>query len=179
MKILIFEIIGLLLVVPSFKILWQFTKKKPIADFEFENGSKEFELEIPGNYSISIIGAGFVRQIQKADVRLIINKSQPLKIAVNKIRPRFKQDGRTGIEYWSFSTSNYGHCILTLTNLEGIEAKSSLLGSKRIFEHPIDHNKLRLLVHQSVKPWVKLISIISIVLGAILIFFGFTFLFVK
>lgn len=172
MKILIVEIIGFALLAFSLKVLLQIRSINPIAVFNFEDASHEFEVEKPGYYSISILGAGFVREVKRVMIKLALNNGDAIEVDANKIAPRFTKDKRIGIEYWGFSTNNAGRYNITLTNLEHLEAKSSMLRSKRLFESPIEHSKLRIFLHQSIRPLNKLISIVSLILGVGLIVSG-------
>lgn len=172
MQILIAELIGFVLIAYSIKILLKSGSINPITAFKFENASHEFEVEKPGYYSISILGAGFVREVQRAIIKLTLNNGDTLEVEVNKIAPRFSKENRIGIEYWGFSTSNIGRYFITFSNMEHVEAKSSMLRSKRLFESPIDHSKLKIIIHQSIQPFHKLISIVSLILGVGLVLFG-------
>jgi len=59
LKVILVELIGLALVAWSLKVLLKiFTK--PIAVFKFEDGKYPFEIQVPGYYSISVLGAGFI-----------------------------------------------------------------------------------------------------------------------
>jgi hypothetical protein len=172
MKILIVEFIGFVLIVYSLKTLLKIRSINPIAVFNFEDASHEFKIQKPGYYSISILGAGFVREVERVIIKLTLDNSNSLEVDVNKIAPRFTKDKRIGIEYWGFSADSIGRYIITLSNLQHVEAKSSMLRSKRLFESPIDHSKLRIFIHQSIPPLHKLISIVSLIFGTGLIVFG-------
>ncbi len=172
MKILIVELIGFVLIALSLKILLQLRSMNKIAVFNFEDASHEFKIEKPGYYSISILGAGFVREVERVVIKLTLDNSNSPEVGVNKIVPRFIKEKQMGIEYWGFSTDSIGWYFITLSNLEHVEAKSSMLRSKRLFESPIDHSNLRIFIHQSIPPLHKLISIVSLIFGTGLIVFG-------
>lgn len=172
MKILVIELIGFALIAYSIKMLLKSRSINPVATFKFEDASHEFQLEKPGYYSISILGAGFVREVQRAIIKLTLKNDHTLQVGVNKIAPRFSKETRIGIEYWGFLTDDTGRCLITFSNMEHVEAKSSMLRSKRLFESPIDHSKLQIIIHQSTQPFYKLTSIVSLILGTGLVLLG-------
>jgi len=144
----------------------------PIAVFNLEDNSHEFEIQRPGYYSISILGAGFVRELQSVASKLILNDLDDLEVGVHLLAPRFRKDGRMGIEYWGFSTSGIGRCTITLSNMKYIEAYDSMLMPERMFESPVDHSRLKVIIHPSAQPLYKYISVVSLVLGVWLVVIG-------
>lgn len=170
MEILL-ETLGTTMVASSLWIVFYNWGKKTVAIFEFVDAEREFDIKKPGFYSVSIAGAGFLRDVEKVNIRLTHDGHL---LAVNRyaLAPRFRKEGTMGVECWGFSARSLGRYIVTLSNLEKIEAKSSMLRSKRLFESPIDHGNLRILVHESRRPIYKLISIVSLVFGIGLILIG-------
>ena len=156
----------------SFKMFLKGMRINPIGVFNLEDNSHEFEIERPGYYSISILGAGFVRELQRVTIKLTLNNVYDLEVGVHMIAPRFRKDSRMGIEYWGFSTSGIGRCTITLSNMEYIEAYDSMLIPQRVFESPIDHSKLKVIIHPSLPPIHKVASVFSLILGVWLVVAG-------
>jgi len=166
------QLLGLALIVYSIKIFWQFQGIEPVGIFNFEDATNEFEIQLPGYYAISILGAGSIHETEKIVLQLLINTNQILEVNTNAIATRFRNDGKIGTEYWGFTTADTGPCVLTITNTARAEAKESMLISKRMFEDPIDHKKLKLLIYPTIRPLYKISRIISLVLGVNLIVIG-------
>jgi hypothetical protein len=169
-KILI-EITGLVLLAWSLKVLLQFFTK-PIAVFRFEDATHQFEIGKPGYYSISVLGAGFIHLVQRVAIKITSDNDDGSNVRIHHVTFFSTTEGRKEIHCWGFSISHAGNYILSISNLDQIDAYSSMLRSKRIFESPIDHSKLRILIHQSVKPAYQLAAILALILGTNLIFHG-------
>jgi hypothetical protein len=144
----------------------------PIAEFNLEDNSHQFEIVSPGYYSISILGAGFIRELQSVSSRLTLNNLYDLEVCVHKLAPRFTKDNRIGIEYWGFSTNGIGRCMITLSNVQYIQAYGSMLNSKRVFESAVEHSRLKVIIHPSIRPVYKFLSIVSLILGVGLVLSG-------
>jgi hypothetical protein len=164
-------LVAIVLITLSLRVLLKAVRRSPIGIFALDNLEKRFEIKSSGYYSISILGAGHIREVQRVSIKLTLNTSQVLAWNVNEIPFRFTQDGKMGVEYWGFRTDTTGNCELIISNPEGIEAKESMLLSKRLFQSPIDHSKLKILIYQSARPIHKLFSILAIIAGIGLILF--------
>lgn len=172
MNLLLIEIIGFFLLAFSLKELLKMRTIDPISILQFEDSTHEIEFKNTGYYSISVLGAGSVNEIKSASIKVASRDNKVLDLTANKIAPRFTKENQIGIECWGFSVTNVGKYDITLTNLKHIEAKKSILGSKRLFELPIEHVKLRILIHQSIQPVKKLFFIFTLIISVILIFSG-------
>lgn len=98
--------------------------------------------------------------------------NQVLKVNQDTLPYRFKHDGEMTTEYCSFVASRAGSCKFKIDNTQDIEAKESMLMSKRLFMPPISHTKMKLIIHKRVKPTYRLIAIVSLVFGSILLSYG-------
>lgn len=176
MKIFAFYFVAALLIGLLIIMLTKIMNKKLITVFSLDNCPKQFEILSKGYYSIAILGAGFIREKEKVDIKLVLNENQIIDVNANKFAFRFIKDKKTAIEYWNFVTSDAGSCELAFINVENIEAKKSMLKSKRLFQSPIDHGKLKGLVYKTINPIYRLISIVIFVIVTSLILFGVTLL---
>jgi len=163
-------LVGILSLALSMKGVFQ--ARKPMAVLKFESGSHEFEIKTPGDYSISIFGAGSIQGDTNLDIQLVLEDQWRLKVTENRMAPRFSLEGNVGIEYWRFSTTKAGRCVLTLANLEDVIAKDSMLWSKAQFQSPNDHRRLKLLVAQSVEPLHRTLSLVGFVVGGAFVIIG-------
>lgn len=174
LRILIVELIGLALVAWSLKVLLKiFTK--PIAVFNFEDGEYPFEIQEPGYYSISVLGAGFIQLVQRIIVK-ITSERDGSNVRIRHVTFYSTTEGRKEIHCWGFSIHHAGSYTISFSNLDQIEAYRSTLRSKRFFESPMEHSKLRILIHRSVKPIYQLGGMIALFLGVNLILYGIFYL---
>jgi hypothetical protein len=156
-------ITGLLMTTWSLYVL--FRGNNPVADFNFKNGTYDFELKSEGYYSVSILGAGFISERQRIDVTLRQGEDDPVKVKPNWPAVRFTKNGEVGMEHWGFSTVKPGHCVLSFENLEDLEVKSAV-EIKHVFNAPVQPDNLKILIHASAHPLIKLIAILTFVAGA-------------
>jgi len=166
-------IIGVVIAAYSVIILLKTKREKPIGVFKFEDGSNFFLVESPGYYSISILGASNIyERTKKILIELVQNGDHPIKVKKNLLSIKFKKDGKVGAEIWGFTVSDPGGCVLSLGNLQDLGIESSILLTKELFQDPIEPAMLKILIYRSVRPVVKLIAIISLVLGIYLSMYG-------
>lgn len=171
MELLAVELTGFILLVWSLKVIFKFYKK-PIAVFRFEDATHQFEIDKPGYYSISVLGAGFIHLVQRVAIKITSDDSDASNVRIRHVTFFSTTEGRKEIHCWGFSISHAGKYILKISNLDQIDAYSSMLRSKRLFESPVDHSKLRILIHQSVKPTYQLAAMLALILAINLIFHG-------
>lgn len=171
MELLAVELTGFILLVWSLKVIFKFYKK-PIAVFRFEDATHQFEIDKPGYYSISVLGAGFIHLVQRVAIKITSDDSDASNVLIRHVTFFSTTEGRKEIHCWGFSISHAGKYILKISNLDQIDAYSSMLRSKRLFESPVDHSKLRILIHQSVKPTYQLAAMLALILAINLIFHG-------
>jgi hypothetical protein len=169
-KILI-EITGLVLLAWSLKVLLKYYKK-PIAVFNFEDGNYPFEIQKAGYYSISVLGAGFIDFEQRVIIKITSGESDASNVRVNYLLFSSTREGQKEVQCWGFSIRHTGNYTISFSNLDQTEGYHYTLRSKRFFESPIDHSKLRILIHRSVKPAYRLAAILALILGVNLIFHG-------
>jgi hypothetical protein len=174
MELLAVELTGFILLVWSLKVLLKFYKK-PIAVFNFEDGNYPFEIQRAGYYSISVLGAGFIQLVQRIVVK-ITSDDDASKVRVRHVTFYSTTEGRKEIHCWGFSISHAGNYIFSISNLDQIEAYRSTLRSKRFFESPLEHSKLRIVIHRSVKPMHQLAAAIALILGVNLVLYGIYYL---
>jgi len=160
------------LVAYAIKLFLQFKSIEPVAIFDFEDATNEFAIHSTGYYSISVLGAGSIYETGKIAMRLVVNEDEILDVRASPIATRFRRDGEIGVECWGFSTDSVGPCVLTIANSESVEAKDSMLISKGMFQSPINHRKLKLLIYENIRPLFKVLAVVSLVVGVNLIVIG-------
>lgn len=169
----IIQVLGLVLVVWSIIMFVRMNQQTHSYVFNFADGAFEFDIEFPGVYSIAVLGAGFVGKLELVDVQLEVNNSDLIKTARYIISPRFRNGTHMGTGCWYFTAESQGHYKLSLSNLKAVEAKESMLISRRIFQDPINGSNLNIMVYKSIKPLYQFLSFVGFPLGLYMVGVGF------
>ncbi len=170
------QIIGFALIAWSFVMLVKMCRTTPSVVFDFEDGTYEFDIESPGFYSIAVLGAGFVGKFEQVRVQ-VEDENGSTEVEPYIIALRVSKGAQMATGCWYFKAETPGHYRLSISNLGAVEAKSSMLPSKRIFQSPLDRRELNILIHKSIAPLHQVFIIIGFVIGFgvnifILVFFS-------
>jgi len=158
----------------SFKTLMA----KSIASFKISETESEIEINKPGKYSICILGAGLIENLNDSSFTLI-NKNNNKKIPLKEllIKPRFSKNMKLGIELIEFSILDPGNFILTIKDYDKLKAKSSQLFLKNLTSPNIDINTTTIIVRETQSLIKKIGAIILLVLGVNASAWGFILIF--
>lgn len=172
MEILI-GLIGVISVGWSLVTLVDLMRADPRFVFGFEDGVLEFEIESPGVYSIAVLGAGYVGNLSQVSTSLQTNSHDPLDVRRYIVNPRMRIDGQMATGCWHFIAEGLGNYTLSFSNLAAIKAKESMTPVRGVFRKPIDSNRLRIIIHRSVRPLYQFLAILGLVVGLQMIFASF------
>lgn len=157
---------GLAIFIWSAIALIKAKKSKRIVLFPLNSEKKILTFDETGLYSISFLGAGYIKNINATLTSSELDNKVPVKL--NRLFPsyRYKLNGELGLEYWNFTIEHAGSYNLRFQNLERLIARSSVLRYKIPFQKQIEADSLKILVKKAIPPVYRVISIIGLVLGA-------------
>ena len=171
-------IVGIILLVLSIRTFLSVKRGDPIGAFRLESGTYEFDITVPGFYSVAIVGAGHVRQKGQTAATLTISATREVEVNKDSFKIRSTYDGRISTDYWNFVCDVPGHVTLTLSNVETLEIGESMLSSSRLLflfplnrmlEKPIAHTRLGIHVYRSVPALQRLLAVLATLVGGWLV----------
>ena len=166
-------LIGVISVGWSLVTLAHLMRADPRFVFEFEDGVLEFEIESPGVYSIAVLGTGYVGNLSQVSTRLQTNSRAPLDVRRYIVNPTMRIEGQMATGCWYFIAEGHGNHTLSLSNLGAIKARESMSPVRRVFRKPIDSNRLRIIIHRTVRPLYQFLAILGLVIGLQMFFASF------
>ena len=166
-------IIGLTMFFFGVKWFLKSFNSKEIIEFPFLDNHKEFEIKNTGLYTIQILGAAQITNSGQFTIRLI-NKDNQKNIALKDyfLKPRFRKNWKIGIEYLHFKITESGNYIIKLENQNSFVAKKSMLKINSPFQQNKPSNNLKIIIKEAITPSKKLLSILFLVLGVNISFWG-------
>ena len=137
-------------------------------------GQKEFNFEInsPARYfSISFTGGMSVNTDANFNIRLTDMVGNSIAVSKELMMFRSFYKSKPCVEVYSFKCLP-GSYSLVLDAVEGLEVKKSMLRFKQLFQKPINHNNVGLLIRGTLSFKEKLMMMVFLVVGILLINFG-------
>ncbi|SFU65406.1 hypothetical protein SAMN05216480_111123 [Pustulibacterium marinum] len=166
---ILFIVLGFIgLTMTFFGVKWTVTsfKAKEISCFPFNNLKKEFEIKRPGQYTLSIIGGGFVGNTSNFHISVKTKDHQKIvDYEENFMRPRFRKNGKIGVEYLQFKISDSGLYKVEIENPEDLIVKKSIVKTKQFFQAPLAVENIEISIGETIPISKKLFGIIFLVLG--------------
>jgi hypothetical protein len=152
----------------SLPVLFRIVRCRIIGCFPFKDWIQELEIMSNGFYSISVLGAGSIRQTN--EIKFTITRDDE-SVACEQTRPRytFVKNNVIAVAGWGFAITSAGRYTIKATNLERLEGKTSTLMSKRTLQAPLEHSGLGILIHEGAKPVYVIAAIVSLTVGVTLL----------
>jgi len=147
--------------------LLQFHRLKTIHESRLEDEKSEFEISQTGRFAINIVGGWGIKNLECMNPILTRNGSQTtISLKPIFLKPQFFHNGKRARECFSFEIFEPGQFLIKLGETSSLDVKKSSLFLMSLVESDIPHEKLNILIRQSIPPLKLMLGIFFLVIGA-------------
>jgi len=134
-------------------------RSRTIISFQKAEREKEFNIAIPGLYSVGIIGGGHFKKSGNDEFQISNIKNQQLiELKESYLKWRFRKNWKMFVEYRQFEIDDIGNYKIEIQNHKGQS------------NQPMRNNQI--IITESVKMLKRFLGIIFLVLGVNISFWG-------
>ena len=164
--------LGIICVIFGCINLWRFGRIKAVGTFRLSNEVMRFNLDVTGNYAISVVGARHVEERGWVKVDLVLNGVDEILVRPKTLGYVTFRSGEIAVEHWIFTATSTGPCEMTISDVSKLEAWSSALMLRKAIERPISLSRLRIQVHPTFGNVTRFASMLALVGGGLIVVFG-------
>ncbi|PKQ46115.1 hypothetical protein CSW08_05060 [Confluentibacter flavum] len=139
-------------------------RSRTIAELNFTENPSEIYIKKTGTYAVCIIGGGYANNKGDFDLH-ITNNGNKLDVLEKQMKFKFRHKGKLATEFYHFEIKNMGKYKFEFKNIADLEAKESMLLSKRMFQNTLSVNNVGIVIKETSSNTKFIIGLLMAVFG--------------